>query len=571
MLKELYIKNIAVIDELRLAFDKGFHIFTGETGAGKSILVESIGLVLGEKAKAPLIRDGSSEATVEAVFDIQDFSEVQKLLEEEGLKNPDDKDELIVKRQISADGKNKVFINHQRSTLSLLQNIAALVIDYTGQHQQIELLDARHDIEVLDQFLPEPKLLRGYAASYERVRETSREIDVTTRLLLEKNERLEWISYQLKELSELKIESAEDEARLKSRREELRHGEVIRSFAEKAGQVLTDGDDSCLNGLNRLIREAEKKAVLEELFSLPLKALDDIKLRIEDAAFEIAKTASHGEGGDQSLSADEIESRLYQLEKLKRKFGPELPDVLQKRGELTAEKKRLENSDDHLAKLKARLKTEFSGLLEFATKLSKDRQVVAEQVKKAVLKELGELKMAGTAFEIAVTAPANREDLTHFGPRGYDTVTFLLSPNPGLALKPLAKIASGGETSRIFLALKQVLTRFRKSGTLIFDEIDTGISGAAVELTGKKLKTLADRFQVFCITHHAQIAGLADRHFLVSKAVEKGRTFTRVKILSPDERVQEVARLMGGVKISTKNLEYAREIVLNRDSKSKRT
>lgn len=569
MLKELYIKNIAVIDELRLAFDKGFHIFTGETGAGKSILVESIGLVLGEKAKAPLIRDGFSEATVEAVFDIQDFSSVRELLAEEGLQNQDDKDELVVKRQISADGKNKVFINHQRSTLGLLQNIAALVIDYTGQHQQIELLDARRDIEVLDQFLPDPKLLQIYGASYDRARQTACEIDEITRLTLEKNERLEWIRYQLKELSELKIESTEDEAKLKSRREELKHSELVRSFSEKASKILTDGEDSCLNGLNQIIREAEKKSVLEGLFTDSLKELAEIKIRIEDAAFEIAKTASHGERGTISLTADEIESRLYQLEKLKRKFGPELADVLQKREELQGEKNRLENSDDHLLKLKQRLKTEFLGLAEVAGKISQGRHAVANQVKKAVLKELGELKMAGTTFEIAVESPSTLEDLSVFGPRGFDTVTFLLSPNPGLAMKPLAKIASGGETSRIFLALKQVLTRFRKSGTLIFDEIDTGISGAAVELTGKKLKTLADRFQVFCITHHAQIAGLADRHFLVSKDVLKGKTFTRVKILSSEERVQEVARLMGGVKISSKNLEYARELVLKYDPKIK--
>lgn len=564
MLKELYIKNVAVIDELRLNFDKGFHIFTGETGAGKSILVESIGLVLGEKAKGPLIRDGAPEATVEAIFDVSDFAAVKTLVIEEGLGNADDPDELIIRRQIHTSGKNQVFINHQRSSMALLKNISALLIDYTGQHEQIELLDTRRDIEVLDSFLAAPNLLDEYHTAFESVRELQRTTSDLERTILEKNERLEWLKYQLKELNELKVESPEVETELKARRASLKHAASISQFASLAANALTEGETSCLNNLILILRELEKQEHLSALFGPVTKNLRDAKVSLEDVAFEIAKIVSKCENVNGTLPADEIEGRLFHLEKLKRKFGPEITDVIRKRDELAAEKISLENSDENLAELKKKLHREMIVLADKARALSEARQGVSKKVEKAVLKELSELKMSGTQFQIAVRPAPDPKVWQSYHARGSDAVAFLLSPNPGLALKPLAQIASGGETSRIFLALKQVLTRFRKSGTLIFDEIDTGISGAAVELTGKKLKILADRFQVFCITHHAQIASLADRHFLVLKEISKGKTFTRVKLLSGNEQVQEVARLMGGVTISAKNLEYAHEMVHKR-------
>lgn len=563
MLKELYIKNIAVIDDLRLNFADGFHIFTGETGAGKSILVESIGLVLGEKAKAPLIRDGAGEAVVEAVFDVQNFPEVRETLAREFLLQTEDPDELVVKRSISTDGKNKIFINHQRATLALLQEISGLLIDYTGQHQQIELLDTRQDVHVLDGFLPDPKFVPSYREAYGAARVTAGALAALKIAIRQKDERLDWIAHQLKDWEGLEIASEDEEKEWKTRRELLKNAAVYARFAEISDRILVAGDESCSNGLNALIREIEKQPALTGPFETVLKNLKDAKTCLEDMAYDIAKVSSKNEDPS-GAAADRIESQLFQLEKLKRKFGPGVAEVMARREELEAERSHLQNSGQELAALERRFATEFGALKSAADALSCARRGVSQKVQKAVLKELADLKMAEARFEIEVVPVADPQDFAAYGPDGSDRVAFLLSPNPGLSLKPLAKIASGGETSRIFLAIKQVLTRFRSSGTLIFDEIDTGISGAAVELTGKKLKTLADRFQVFCITHHAQIASLADRHFLVSKEVQKGKTFTRVKILSQDEQVHEVARLMGGVTISGKNLEYAREMVVSK-------
>lgn len=564
MLKELYIKNIAVIDDLRLDFADGFHIFTGETGAGKSILVESIGLVLGEKAKAPLIRDGAAEALVEAVFDVSAFPEVRESIARESLTNPEDEGELVVKRSISADGKNKVFINHQRATLVLLQEIAALLIDYTGQHQQIELLDARQDIHVLDGFLTDPSLPESYREAFVAAQSTARELSTLKATIRQKDERLDWIAHQLKDWEGLEIDSEEAEKEWKLRRERLKNGAAYARFATVSDDVIMSAETSCVNGLGTLIREIEKQPCLVESFEVILKSLRDAKLCLEDIAYDIAKIAAKNDELSNPVAADRIESQLFQLEQLKRKFGPGVSEVFARREELLDEQAKLKNSGQELESLEKRFAAEFAVLRAKSDALSKARRGVSQKVQKAVLKELSELKMPEARFEIEVEPVADAGSFAFYGPHGTDRVAFLLSPNPGLALKPLAKIASGGETSRIFLAIKQVLTRFRSSGTLIFDEIDTGISGAAVELTGKKLKTLADRFQVFCITHHAQIASLADRHFLVSKEVQKGKTFTRVKVLSQDERIREVARLMGGVTISGKNLEFAREMVVTK-------
>lgn len=563
MLKEIYIRNIAVIDELRLTFGTGFHVLTGETGAGKSILVESIGLILGEKARAPLLRDGSQTATVEAVFDLVDFPEVKAQLEKEGFLNSEDVDEFVIRRQIQADGKNKVYLNHQRSSLNFLQRVTRPLIDYTGQHQQIELLDSRRDLAVLDQFHANDSLLAEYQNSFQAAKKLHQELDILQRVILEKNERMEWIRYQLKELNELKINSAEQEEELKSHREQLKHLNAIQSFSFKVQNALANGENSCLTQLDTVLRDFEKMPFLESFLSSAIKdRINDLRIQIEDVAYDVAKSVKQTESFDENWSLDEIEAQLYTLEKLKRKFGPELSDVLQKKSDLENEKQDLEHSDENLEELKKKFQKEFQNLQQLAKKLSLARQEVAQELQKDVLKELGALKMASARFVIEVKPAKQEDDFSSYSLRGYDDVTFLLSPNPGLALKPLAKIASGGETSRIFLALKQILTKPLKSGTLIFDEVDTGISGAVIELIGKKLKNLAKRLQVFCITHHAQIASLADHHFLVSKTIENEQTYTKVTSLSGEERVEEVARLMGGVKITDKNREYAREMVL---------
>lgn len=560
MLKELYIKNIAVIDEVRLNFGQGFHIFTGETGAGKSILVEAIGLVLGEKAKPTLIRDGADEAVVEASFGVADAPEVKNILAENSLSNTDDADELILKRQLLANGNNRIFINHQRATVTLLRELSRQLIDFSGQHEQFELLDSRQDIRTLDAFLTEPQIFRSYQHQYELVRSLGQKMADLEKSLLEREERLEWVNHQIKEISALKIKSEDEEKSFVAKGQVLRSQTQIEEFGNLAQGLLSEENSSILYNLGRLKQAVGGKQFLKEYFNDFEKRLDEINILINDFSYDLAQKVGAVAQKASDVSVDEIEQQLFLLERLKRKFGPGISEIIVKYHELEAQKRVLENMETDLRDLKSNFNKCFAELKAMAATLSHSRQQVARQIEKWVTDELAELKMPGARFEIR-TVLRGTDDFKNYTATGIDDVDFLLSTNPGLGLKSLSQIASGGETSRIFLALKQVLTRYRGYGTLIFDEIDTGISGAVVELTGRKLKSLAGRFQVLCITHHAQIASLADTHFYVAKELRRGKTITRVKILTADERIEEVARLMGGVNVSAKTRELARELL----------
>lgn len=559
MLRELYIKNMAIIDELRLNFGRGFHIFTGETGAGKSILVEAIGLVLGEKARSGLIRDGASESVVEACFDVSEASEVQDLLAGHGLSHPDNPSELVLKRQISNGGNNRVYINHQRASLALLTELSRELIDFSGQHEQFDLLDSGQDIHTLDGFLGDSEFLDSYQAEFSQTQLLSLKVSELEKSLLEREERLEWVGHQLGEISGLKIFSDQDEKEWIARRQVLKAQSQIAEFGELAQKVLSEGDSSILYNLNRLQVFWEGRSAIKDYFKDISSKIDEIRVLTNDLSYDLAQQVAAVYKVSE-YSPDEIEQQLYLLERLKRKFGPGIEDIQNRRQELELQKKSLENIDVNLADLKQNLKKSFARLKELAGSLSKQRTQVARQIETWVTQELSELKMAGARFVVEVVGSVD-DDLSHYSKNGADRVRFLLSPNPGFGLKPLSQIASGGETSRIFLALKQVLTRYRRYGTLIFDEVDTGISGAVVELTGKKLKSLADRLQVLCITHHAQIASLADTHFHVIKEVRQGKTITRVQVLDAGERIDEVARLMAGIQVTQKTRELAREMI----------
>lgn len=559
MLKELYIKNIAVIDEQRLNFNSGFQVLTGETGAGKSILVESLGLILGNKAQLELIRDGADEAVVEACYDISCFPSVQYLLEQESLHNAENKNELIIKRLVRTDGQNKILINHQRASLQLLQNISRMLFDFTGQNDQSLLLDSSADIQILDSYLDDENLKKDYQELFFELKTRRSEIEKLRAASVAKVQRLDWLEFQLREFNELAVKSVEEFQELKTKREYFRNKAVIREFGSLAAEALTDGD-ACANvRLNEVKNHISKRDFLKNQYAEVMSRLEEIQTQLTDVAYEIARATSKDVSDDVNL--DDIEAQLHQVEKLKKKYGPEIADVLHKKNELTAEKGALENSDEQIEKYVIEFEEKCKNLESKAKKLSEARAAIVKKLERSVKTELGFLKMAGVQFKVSIATETRLDDFSAYGPDGIDKVVFLLSPNPGLSLKPLAKIASGGETSRIFLALKKVLTERRKNGTLIFDEVDAGVSGAVAQLVGLKLKELAQNFQVFCITHHAQIASLADQHFHVAKEVRHNQTFTRVRCLNHNERIQEVARLMGGVKISQKNLDLAKEML----------
>lgn len=563
MLKELYIHNVATIEELRLEFGQGFQVLTGETGAGKSILVESIALILGAKASSELIRDGADQAVVEASFDIKQALEVQEVAKSLGLENTEDPHELLIKRLVSPAGKNKVYVNHQRATLKALQELSLGLIDFTGQHSQMSLLDSTQDIVTLDAFLGSSKPLADYKVAYQRAKELQAQYQHFMTLRDRKEERADWLDFQLKEFNKLQVFSDEEEAELKKARSQLKNQVSIRRFEDLATQGLTSGGSfNCLQVLQSLKTELDKNSSLLDVYGDKAQVLDDLAASIEDLSFEISKASSKARVG-LDLDVEEIESRLHQVEKLKRRFGPELSDVLSKKREMEEERSALDNMDAELSRIGKEFEAATQVLAEKGRALSELRHGVKNAVEEQVQQELKSLLMPHVKFEVLIKthSAADLKNFNHFHERGIDQVQFMLAPNPGLAPKPLAKIASGGEMSRIFLAIKQVLAPQKQIMTFIFDEIDTGISGAAVELVGQKLKSLSQRFQVFCITHHAQIASQADQHYCVRKQHQKKKTITRVSTLDQEQRVNEVARLMGGIQISQKNLDYAKELL----------
>lgn len=564
MLKEIYIQNLAIIEAVRLNFGQGFHVLTGETGAGKSILVEAIGLILGQKVKANLLRVGENQGIVEAVFAIQDSPNVTRVLSELDLLHPDDPQELVIKRSLQADGKNKAFVNHQRVTLANLQRLAVHLVDFTGQHDQLQLLKSERSRDLLDAFLPSADVQHAYTKEFVRARDINTELQTKETAALEKEERLHWIEFQLKELKTLKIESEEELQELQGLSVKLKHKETIDEFWQKLSAL----EESQKNTLQNLIQLWEKKPVLQEMYPEFEKRVVEITQAMEDLSFDVAKTARSEIGDSDFQNVSDVQGELYKIERLLRKFGPTLPDVLQKNNELQQEKSMLEALDVDIINLKKKLAKQLVVLKEKAIDVFEARKTAAQKVAKAIQKELKSLLMDKAEFQIRVVLQDDLQDFASYTSHGADTVGFWLSANPGLGFQPLAEVASGGEMSRIFLAIKNVLSQSLPLKTFIFDEIDTGISGAAVELTGKKLKALAKTAQVFCVTHHAQIASLADHHYFVFKDVLKGKTLTKVKRLSDDDQVGEVARLMGGVKISQKNLEYAKEMLSEKAPKS---
>lgn len=558
MLKELYIKNMAVIGELRLNFEDGFHIFTGETGAGKSILVEAMGLILGQKVKSGLVREGESVAFVEAVFDLQKNPRIQSLIADLHLSNLDSASELIVKRQIQDSGQNKVFINHQRATLQQLQMITSELIDFTGQHDQLQLLKTHHDREILDAFLPNKDILGEYQNHYAKALSIHKNLCEKEKRHLEKDERLQWIDFQLKELEGLPVHTEEELEELYKIREHAKHAETIKNFKELVESSLKEAESH----ISQIRTAMHKQAVLENLFHHCEGPLLDLKSKIEDLSYSVEQSAHKmGESSHLKIHFSDIESALFKVDKLKRKFGSSLSALFDKQKELNAEKIELEALDVDIGHLKRKLALEMDTLKQWAINLCELRKKTAQRVSQNVAQSLKSLEMQKAQFEIRVELHDDLHVFENYQQNGADTVSFWLSPNPGLGFKPLAQTASGGEASRLFLAIKHVLSESKACETYIFDEIDTGISGATVELTGKKLKGLAKSAQVFCVTHHAQIASLADRHYFVTKEIKKGQTFTQVQILNHEGRVKEVARLMGGVKITEKNLAFARELI----------
>lgn len=549
MLSLLHIENIAVIECSDISFDRGFNVLTGETGAGKSIVIDAISAILGERAYRDMIRTGSSKASVRAVFtDVPQFS----WFEENGVEYDS---ETVIQRDIHLDGKNVCRVNGSLVSVSILRKLGLQLINIHGQHDSASLLDEANHLTFLDAFAANEDLRTIYAAKYHAVSELRKEIQRMTMDEGEKLRRMETLRFQIEEISKANLEPGEDEA-LEERRKLLQNAEKLSTGMDTAVDCLYGGDET--EGASTLLAQAEwelaRLSKYTDAFQQLHERVADLMYQVRDVADEVRDARD-----DLSYSADEleqIESRLDVIHRLRRKYGVTCEDILRYLEDAKKELDEIEFADDHLERLKAKEKKAGQEARAAALVLRDSRKKTAQILAERILLELSQLDMPRVQFSCEFTETELTAD-------GADAVVFYMSANAGEALKSMSKVASGGELARIMLAMKNVLAEMDQVATLIFDEVDTGVSGRAAQKVAEKLRSVAVHKQVLCVTHLPQLAALANTHFLIAKREENGRTYTSVTPLEPEGRKHELARIIGGANITETTLKSAEEMLGN--------
>lgn len=549
MLSLLHIENIAVIESADISFNQGFNVLTGETGAGKSIVIDAISAILGERAYRDMIRTGTAKASVRAVF--TDVAELPWFQENGVEYDP----ETVIQREIYLDGKNICRVNGSLVSVSILRKLGIQLINIHGQHDSASLFDEDNHLAFLDAFADNEPLRQDYGEKYTAVAGLRREIDSLTMDEGEKLRRMETLKYQIAEIEKADLEIGEDES-LEDRRKLLQNAEKLSNGMEEAVQCLYGGDDT--DGAAGLLAQAEYALGRLLRFSDSFQSLHD---RVSDLMYQVQDVAEETRDTRDSLnySADEleqIESRLDVIHKLRRKYGATCEDILNYLENAKKELDEIEFADDHLERLKGKLKKAEKEAWASAFALRENRQEAAEAMSQRILTELSQLDMPRVQF----TCRFQELELTA---NGADAVAFYMSANAGEALKPMSKVASGGELARIMLAMKNVLAEKDQVATLIFDEVDTGVSGRAAQRVAEKLKSVAEHKQVLCVTHLPQLAALADTHLLIAKSERDGRTYTSVTPLDFEGRKRELARIIGGTNITETTLRSAEEMLRN--------
>jgi DNA repair protein RecN (Recombination protein N) len=561
MLKEINIKNFAIIDQLRVEFTSGLNVFTGETGAGKSIVVDALSLALGERASADLIRTGCQEATVEAAFELNGRSrkDVVAQLEEQGITMESGED-LIVRRVLSSAGKNKIYINGSLANLATLTALGERLADIHGQHEHQSLLSLDHQLELLDSFGGLESLRDEVGAGYNRLLGVRKELSELEAGERDRAQREDMLRFQATEIEAAQLKPGED-AELANEQKVLANSEKLAGLCAMVDETLYSSDDSVLANLKKAVNGLQDLVEIDTRLSGALELCSSGRAQLEEAAREISSYCEKAEHDPQRL--EQIGDRLDLIQKMKKKYGGSVDEVLAFGEKAKAELDRMERSSEEIERCKSEIQAIKFGLTEKVTDLTKGREGAARELEKKVEAELGHLGMKKTKFAVTIAQEAGGDTLDghKLGPRGADRVEFLISPNPGEEPKPLAKIASGGELSRIMLALKTLLIEGDGIPTVVFDEVDAGIGGAVAEEVGKKLKRVSAKRQVFCITHLPQIASRADSHYGVEKSVKNDRTSADVRLLEQKERVDEIARMLGGKTITEATIKHAEEMI----------
>lgn len=548
MLRELLISNLAIIDKLHVEFHDGLNILTGETGAGKSIIIDAVNLILGGRASSELIRSGAEEASVEAIFDLAGVEALKEKLEGAGIECDG---ELLVRRTVSRGGKNRCFISGSLATTSILSDIARSLINISGQHESQVLLKPEQHLRLLDGFSGTLKLRNDFAARFEEYQRAKGELEALEQGEREAARRIDLLSFQSSEIADARLQPGEEEE-LAEERMRLAHGEKLLTATQEAFDALYGGDAALLGRLRRVISAVAEAGSVDHALAPVAEALEGAYAQLEDASLTLRDYAANVEADPGRL--EQLEDRLDAIGRLKRKYGEDIAEILAYREKVDAELAALTGRDETRADLTGRIAALKEELAALGAELTRGRLDGGTRLKAGMERELSELAMPHAVFETSFEATAEPKSY------GFERVEFMFSPNPGEPPKPLGKIASGGELSRLMLALKQLHPE-SEVPTLIFDEVDTGISGATSALIGVKLKKVAASQQVLAITHLPQVAAFADLHLRVEKSVQDGRTATSVERLEGERRVAEVARMLSGARVTEKTLEHARELI----------
>lgn len=561
MLTCLRVRHLAIIDELEVELGAGLNVITGETGAGKSILIDALGLVLGEKGRPELVRTGAKQAEVEALFDLSDDAEALARLEASGLER---EVELIVRRVVSASGRTRAYLNGRLATAGQLSALAKGLVDISSQHEHHTLVDPGTHMSFLDAFGKLDALREEVRDAHRALREAHEQLRAAEEAISQRGEREDLLRFQIREIEELDPKPGEDEE-LSAERDRLRHAEQLTKAAGGAEEVLYAQDDALCEVLGRVAAEVREAADVDPTLAPLAEQLESALTQVEEAARELGVYARDVVFDPERHA--EVEDRLHKLKRLSRKYGGEIAGILAFREEATAELAQLDRAEEHLEELELAKKKALEKAAAAARKLSKKRRAIADELGKRISDELSSLGMGGARIEVQVEQlDEKRGELVVDGARlsetGIDRVEFLIAPNKGETPRALRKIASGGELSRAMLAIKRVLAGVGRAGMYVFDEVDSGVGGAVAEVIGQKLVDVAAHHQVICITHLAQIAVYADRHYRVVKETEGERTRSRIERLSEPERLEEIARMVGGLQI-TKSTRRAAEDMLS--------
>lgn len=559
MLTELKVSQFAIIDHIHIHFNNGLNILSGETGAGKSILIKSLALLMGAKSSSQDIRSGKDMATIEGAFDLTQRDDIRTKLNAMGINSEDDS--LIVRRQLHTNGKSKVYLNGHISTVSDLRKIVfplvtlsnptdAPLIEITGQHENKDLMSSRYQLDVLDQFCGNSDLRNQVEESYNDIKTLRNKIDELENLSQQREQQIDFLDFQIKEIENLELTENEDQV-LTNKIKSLKQKGQWQSWLQESEDSLNNSDRSILSQLKQIMNQAPEDSRLQSIKT----QLEQTYTQLEDAAYNLQKMSSEDVDTDESL--DSLEDRLSRIRKLQKKFGAETSEILNSLEEMKTEHHKLTHLSETLHELSAKEQVIYAKLLKQSEKLTSKRVTGAKLLSKEVNAELKDLNMKGLDFLI------EREEISEPQSTGLDRIIFRTKTGKKDAARDLSKAASGGELSRILLSLKQVIGANQFPRTFLFDEVDTGVSGPTAEKVGAKLKNLAQHQQVICVTHLPQVACFGDHHFYIEKQPTKDTVEMSVSILQKNERINEIARLISGEKVSKTSIAHAKELLRN--------